>query len=161
MQEAREKPDGLITKNLRYFAFSRVFFRSEIESKTPATSETGLFVALAKGWKLLAQVTWRSIQDMSIQRCGKCFVKSFRHLVAWFTVSARDTFTFCLMGIVVSEIIGFSSKGFSCLVVSVDTCAKNLFVYKIAINFNKIPTLKKGKGLGLLVDQKVLFSSLW
>ena len=49
MQEAREKPDGLITKNLRYFAFSRVVFRSEIESKTPATSETGLFVALAKG----------------------------------------------------------------------------------------------------------------
>ena len=64
------------------------------------------------------------------------------------------------MGIVFSEIIGFSSKGFSCLVVSVDTCAKNLFVYKIAINFNKIPSLKEGKGLGLLVDQKVLFSSL-
>ena len=38
MQEARKKPDGLATKNLRHVAFSRVFFRSESESKSPATS---------------------------------------------------------------------------------------------------------------------------
>ena len=35
------------SKNLRHFAFSRVFFRSESKSKTPATSETELFVTLA------------------------------------------------------------------------------------------------------------------
>ena len=44
-----QKTDGLITKNLRYFAFSRVFFRSESESKTPGTSETELFMTLANG----------------------------------------------------------------------------------------------------------------
>ena len=49
MQEAHKKPDGLITKNLRHFAFSRVLFRSERESKTQATSEMELFVALANG----------------------------------------------------------------------------------------------------------------
>ena len=48
MQEARKKPDGLITKNLRPFAFSRVLFRSEKESKTQATWME-LFVALANG----------------------------------------------------------------------------------------------------------------
>ena len=47
MLETRKKPDGLITKNLKHFAFSRVFLRSENESKPPARSETGLFVTLA------------------------------------------------------------------------------------------------------------------
>ena len=49
MQEARKKPDGLIAKNLRYFAFSGVFFGSESESKTPAKSKTELFMTLTKG----------------------------------------------------------------------------------------------------------------
>ena len=49
MQEARKKPDGLITNNLRYFVFSRVSFTSESESKTPEKSETELFVRLANG----------------------------------------------------------------------------------------------------------------
>ena len=49
MQEARKKLYDLINKNLRHFPFSRAFFRSESESKTPATSETGLFVTLANG----------------------------------------------------------------------------------------------------------------
>ena len=44
-----QKTDGLITKNFRYFAFSRVFFRSESKSKTPAISETEFFVTLANG----------------------------------------------------------------------------------------------------------------
>ena len=44
MREARKKLHDLINKNLRHFAFSRAFFRSESESKTPATSETGLGV---------------------------------------------------------------------------------------------------------------------
>ena len=30
-----KKPGGLFTKNIRHFAFSRVFFQSESESKTP------------------------------------------------------------------------------------------------------------------------------
>ena len=38
MQEAREKPDALITKNLSHFTYSRVLFRTESESKTPAAS---------------------------------------------------------------------------------------------------------------------------
>ena len=49
MLETRKKPDGLITKNLKHFAFSRSFFRSESESKTAATSKTELFVTLADG----------------------------------------------------------------------------------------------------------------
>ena len=49
MQQARKKPDGFIPKNLRHFAFSRVFFRSESESKFPTTSEKKLFVTLANG----------------------------------------------------------------------------------------------------------------
>ena len=60
--------------------------------------------------------------------CGKCFVKSPKYFVAWFTVSARDTFTFCLMDLVVSEILGFPSKGFSYLVVSVNTYLKKLLL---------------------------------
>ena len=44
-----QKTDGLITKNFRYFAFSRVFFRSESKPKTPAISETEFFVTLANG----------------------------------------------------------------------------------------------------------------
>ena len=48
MQEALKKLDSLITKNLRHFAFSRVFIRSESKSKTPATSEMELFVALGE-----------------------------------------------------------------------------------------------------------------
>ena len=38
MQEAHKKG---------FFGFSRVFFRSESESKTPATFDTELFVTLA------------------------------------------------------------------------------------------------------------------
>ena len=49
MQEVRKNPDELITKNLKHFAFSRVFFRSESESRTSATFETELFVTLANG----------------------------------------------------------------------------------------------------------------
>ena len=41
-QEVNKKPDGLINKNPRHFAFSKVFFRSESKFKTPATSETDL-----------------------------------------------------------------------------------------------------------------------
>ena len=39
MEEACRKPEGFITWHLRYFAFSRVFFSSEGESKTPAAYE--------------------------------------------------------------------------------------------------------------------------
>ena len=49
MQEACKNPDVLITQNLRYFAFSRVFVRSETKSKTSEISETQLFVTLANG----------------------------------------------------------------------------------------------------------------
>ena len=49
MQKAREKPEGLITWHHRHFAFSKVSFSSEGESKTPATSEMELFVTSAKG----------------------------------------------------------------------------------------------------------------
>ena len=66
MQEARKKLDVFITKYLRHFAFSRVFFVSEYKFKAPATSETEIFVTLANGSKPLAQITWRSIQDISI-----------------------------------------------------------------------------------------------
>ena len=44
-----QKPEGLITRHLRHFAFSRVFFCSEGKSKTPKTSETELFVTLSNG----------------------------------------------------------------------------------------------------------------
>ena len=46
MQEARRKPEGLITCHLRHFAFSRIFFISEDESKIPATREMEIFVRL-------------------------------------------------------------------------------------------------------------------
>ena len=49
MEEASRKPEGLITGHYRHFAFSRVFFSLEGESKTPVTSETELFVTLANG----------------------------------------------------------------------------------------------------------------
>ena len=45
MQEAHRKPEGIISKHFRHFAFSRVFFSSEGECKT-ATSEVEIFVAL-------------------------------------------------------------------------------------------------------------------
>ena len=44
--EGSQKTDGLI---LWYFAFSRVFFRSESECKAPAIFETELCVILANG----------------------------------------------------------------------------------------------------------------
>ena len=66
MQEDRKKPEGLINRHLRSFAFWRNSFISEGDSKTPAAFETKLLVTLANGWKLLAHVTWRSIQDMTI-----------------------------------------------------------------------------------------------
>ena len=47
MQEARRKPEGLIAWHFRHFAFLRVFYSSEGESKTSATYEMELFVALA------------------------------------------------------------------------------------------------------------------
>ena len=47
MLGASRKTEGLITGHLRHFAFSRVFFISEGESKNPITSETELFVTLA------------------------------------------------------------------------------------------------------------------
>ena len=43
------KPDSLITKHLRHFAFLRVFSSSEGESKTHITSDTELFVTLPNG----------------------------------------------------------------------------------------------------------------
>ena len=49
--------------------------------------------------------------------------------VPWFTVSARDTFIFCLMGLVVSEILGFLSKGVSLFSCITYTCVKNLLLY--------------------------------
>ena len=51
--------------NVGHFAFSRVFFSSQGESKTPATSETELFVTFVNKWKLLAHVTWCFIQDIT------------------------------------------------------------------------------------------------
>ena len=65
MQEACRKPKGFITRNFRQFTFSNLFFSSEGEFKTSATSEMELFVALADRGKPLAQVTWRSIQDIT------------------------------------------------------------------------------------------------
>ena len=47
MQEARRKPETLINGHLRHFAFSRVFFSSECESKTTVLSKTELFITLA------------------------------------------------------------------------------------------------------------------
>ena len=43
------KKTDLITRHLRHLAFSRVFFSSEGESKTPKTSEMEYFVTLANG----------------------------------------------------------------------------------------------------------------
>ena len=65
IQEARRKPEDLITWHLRHFSFSRNFFSSEDESNIPATYEMKLFVALANCWKPLAHVTWRPIQDIT------------------------------------------------------------------------------------------------
>ena len=47
MQEARRKPEGLIAWHFRHFAFLRVFYSSEGESKTSGTYEMELFVELA------------------------------------------------------------------------------------------------------------------
>ena len=49
MQEFLKKRTVLSPRTLRHFAFSRVFFTSESESKTPATSQMKLFVTLANG----------------------------------------------------------------------------------------------------------------
>ena len=73
------------------------------------------------------------------------------------------------MGLVVLEILGFPSKGFSCLVVSVNTCVKNLqnpSTHPPPRHSTPPPATpppppppKKRKGWGL-DDQKVPFSSL-
>ena len=49
LQEASKKKDSITNKNLRHFAFSRVFFRSESKYKTHEISETEHFVTLANG----------------------------------------------------------------------------------------------------------------
>ena len=48
-REHAKKPDGVITKNLRLLAFSRVYIRSERKSKAPETSEMEFFVNLGNG----------------------------------------------------------------------------------------------------------------
>ena len=89
-REYAKKVDGVITKNLRHFAFSRVYIRWKRKSKTPETSEIEFFVNLGNDWKLLAGVIWRTIKICPSKVCRECFIKSLKYLVAQFTISTRD-----------------------------------------------------------------------
>ena len=61
MQEARRKPEGLIAWHFRHFAFLRVFYSSEGESKTSGTYEMELFCGISQHNGHLTILTWKNL----------------------------------------------------------------------------------------------------